>query len=275
MNVKVQIAEPSPLFQPFVKHYKYIESSVSGTYKVVPITDVELYFNLTHIHVFCEGYFDIDNPRIHLAGLQHFDQNSYSHMTGTGRGGGFAVVFKPQGFYNLFNVLGSDFSKYALEGIDIFDKKIYDMHDRLEGLFNVIDMKNLFEGFFEKTAIKAIYGPGLLNSIVSYMESYNGKIRVSQICELFNITSRSLQRQFRNEIGMSPREFLQIVRINRAIKLMTSNPDTDLTEISYLSGYYDQAHFTKDIKKIVGITPGEAHRVNDIKNTTHHNRWFV
>ena len=275
MSMLVQIAEPSPLYKPYIKYYKYIESDVTGILKAIPITDTELYFNFTHINVYCYGYYNVDNPRIFLAGLHSLTQDGYTHMFGTGRGGGFVVVFKPQGFYHLFGIKSSDFAKYGLDGRSIFKDDIYSLHDQFQTCFNVFEMRTLFESYLSNSLTTRIDGPYLVNEIFSYMDSSEGMISVSNICKTFNISARSLQRIFKDEIGISPMELLQIFRINKAIKMINCPEEHDLTEISYLSGYYDQSHFIKDIKKITGDTPGKIKDSKSLNESQHHNRVFI
>lgn len=275
MGILVQIAEPSPPYKPYIIYYKYIESDITGILKAIPIKDVELYFNFTHINVFCRGYYDVDNPRIHLVGLQHLDQNGYTHMYGTDRNGGFVVVFKPQGFYQLFGIKISDFTKYALDGNYLFKDEIYLLHEQLQSFYNVNDMKILFENYISKYLKQSVHQSCLINEIISYMGKSAGMIRVTQICKIFNIGTRSLQRLFKDEIGLSTIELLQILRINKAIRLLNSEKDFDLSEISYLCGYYDQSHFIKDIRKITGTTPGQINNNKSISKSIHHNRVFI
>jgi hypothetical protein len=66
--MKIQLAEPSAPFRPFIRYYKYIESDVTGIFKVVPASNIELYFNLTHVNLLSTGYYGLNNPQIHLAG---------------------------------------------------------------------------------------------------------------------------------------------------------------------------------------------------------------
>lgn len=275
MAINVQIAEPSANLKPFIRYYKYIESDITGILKGIPITNIELYFNYTHINVYSQGYYDIDNPKVFLVGLQSYDQVGYTHMYGTDRGGGFSIVFQPQGFNHLFGICGADFNKYVLEGDSIFKNDIYCLHDRLEEFFNVNDMKILVEKYLSKYAKYADSKSTFINDITCYMEKSYGMVRVSQLCEVFHITPRLMQRKFKKEIGVSPMELSHIIRINRAIRMLTSNPNADLTEISYLSGYYDQSHFTKDIKRIIGKTPGQVQVSKNMKETTHHDRLFL
>ena len=56
MGQKIEIAEPSKLFKPFVYYYKYVETDLTGMYKIVPIPFVELYFNFTNLNLISPGY---------------------------------------------------------------------------------------------------------------------------------------------------------------------------------------------------------------------------
>jgi AraC-like DNA-binding protein len=275
MGIKIQIAEPSVLFKPFIRYYKYIESDVTGILKIVPITYIELYFNFTHVNVFSPRYYDLDNPRIHLVGLQQYDQNGFAYMYGTGIGGGFAIVFQPQGFFHLFNVKTSNFCKYCINGESILKSDIDHLWEKLQEFYNVNDMKKLFESYFSNYAKQACSAPDLINNIISYMDKSNGMIRISQICDMYNTTPRSLERRFKDDIGLSPKELLHIFRINKAMRMINEKPNCDLTEISYLSGYYDQSHFIKDIKKITGISPGQLQGRESIKDEIFDNRFFI
>ena len=49
MGQKIEIAQPSELFKPFIQYYKYIEADLTGIYKIVHIPFVELYFNFTRL----------------------------------------------------------------------------------------------------------------------------------------------------------------------------------------------------------------------------------
>jgi len=274
MGQKIQIAEPSELFKPLIQYYKYIETDMTGIYKIVPIPSVELYFNFTRINLFSPKYYDLNFPRIHLAGLHLYDQSAYSKMFGTGRKGGFCVVFRPRGFYNLFRIKSSDFSKYCIMGDSVFKKDIDFLWEKLNTCVDINSMKELFESYFSVIAREYSTGGDLLDHIVSRMDKTNGMLRVSQLCKIYNITPRSLERHFMEEIGIPVKELLQIFRINSAIGILAKEPSANLAGLSYLSGYFDQSHFIKDIKRITGISPGQL-RVTETTKKVVHNRFFI
>ena len=274
MGQKIEIAEPSELFKPFIHYYKYIETDLTGIYKIVPITYIELYFNFTRLSLFSPEYYDLDFPKIHLAGLHLYDQSAYSNMFGTERNGGFCIVFRPRGFYNLFRIKSSECSKYCITGDSVFKKDIYYLWEQLNTCGDINTMKDLFENYFSGLAKEHSGKADLLDHIVSRMDKTNGMIRVSQLCNIYNLTPRSLERHFMEEVGITAKELLQIFRINRAIRMLAEKPSANLAGISYMSGYFDQSHFIRDIKKITGISPGQLQGTETGKKAVH-NRLFI
>jgi AraC-like DNA-binding protein len=224
--------------------------------------------------LFSPGYYNLDYPRIHLAGLHLYDQSAYSYMFGTERKGGFCVVFRPRGFYNLFRIKSSDFSKYALMGDSVFKKDIYNLWEQLNTCDDINSMKELFENYFSGIAKELYITTDLLDHIISRMDKTNGMIRVSQLCNIYNVTPRSLERHFMEEIGIPARDLLQIFRINKAIRMLAEEPNANLAGISYLSGYFDQSHFIKDIRKITGFSPRQLQGINTSRESLH-NRLFI
>ncbi|NNC45774.1 MAG: AraC family transcriptional regulator, partial [Winogradskyella sp.] len=73
----------------------------------------------------------------------------------------------------------------------------------------------------------------------------------SRLC----ISKRQLEREFKEKIGISPKHYLRITRINEVIRLLNEKQVFDLTSITYHCGYFDQSHFIKDFKRITGQKP--------------------
>lgn len=73
-------------------------------------------------------------------------------------------------------------------------------------------------------------------------------------------TPRSLQRLFADWVGVSPKWVLQRHRVHLAAELLGRDPELDLAGLAAAVGYYDQAHFTGDFVRAVGVPPGEYAR---------------
>ena len=62
-------------------------------------------------------------------------------------------------------------------------------------------------------------------------------------------------RKFKSSIGMSPHHFCIQNRIRKSQSLL--NAEKTIGEISAEMGFYDQSHFNKAFRRIVGISPSE------------------
>lgn len=85
----------------------------------------------------------------------------------------------------------------------------------------------------------------------------NGNIKVKEIRERLHISERTLERQFKKEIGVAPTQFAKIIQFHSSVKILSEKDYINLTDVSYKSGYTDQSHFIRSFKKYTGKTPKE------------------
>lgn len=67
-------------------------------------------------------------------------------------------------------------------------------------------------------------------------------------------SERKLQRFFADYIGLSPRAFLSVNRLNHAVELLRTR---EAAAAAVEAGYFDQSHFIRACKAHTGYTPAE------------------
>lgn len=82
-------------------------------------------------------------------------------------------------------------------------------------------------------------------------------VAVGQIMELTCLSERSLERHFKQRMGISPKTYLRICRFNAVKSRLEQDPTCSWQELAFTSGYYDQSHFIKEFKQFAGKTPSE------------------
>lgn len=87
------------------------------------------------------------------------------------------------------------------------------------------------------------------------IESFAFENSVYQLTNHFNISERQLERHFKQQIGFSPKEYLQITRFEKSIDLINKGTFSKLSDIAYSLNFYDQTHFINEFKKFSGYTP--------------------
>lgn len=72
------------------------------------------------------------------------------------------------------------------------------------------------------------------------------------------MSRRSLQRHFQRAAGMTISSFQQIERARHAAFLLTAG--RPLLDTTFDAGYFDQAHLTRSVKRLIGMTPARLSR---------------
>lgn len=87
-----------------------------------------------------------------------------------------------------------------------------------------------------------------------------GSERVDELAAASGRSPRELQRMFRREVGLSPKEYLIRSRLRRAAWWLRSDPDRSCGEVAVDVGCSDQAHFTREFRSMFGRTPDSFRR---------------
>ncbi len=89
------------------------------------------------------------------------------------------------------------------------------------------------------------------------IQHYRGNIAVATLCEELGVGRRRLERGFRREVGVTPKHYARLLRVDCARGLLKRREPVELAEVGYRSGFYDQAHFSREFTALVGLTPGQ------------------
>jgi hypothetical protein len=75
------------------------------------------------------------------------------------------------------------------------------------------------------------------------------------------LTTRTEQRRFLHVTGMTRGQIHQVERARHATNLLKQG--VSIADAAYESGYYDQAHFTRSLKRWIGQTPAQIARAEE------------
>ena len=79
--------------------------------------------------------------------------------------------------------------------------------------------------------------------------------KVADLVAHFGGTARRLQRLFQRTVGVSPKWVIQRYRLHEAVERMGEDEVVDWASLALELGYFDQAHFIRDFKAVVGTPP--------------------
>lgn len=243
-NFSLSTFYPKEQLKDYIEHYWLISwtlpEGISHTQDVIPHPNTHLTFlkNNSHIQGVCK--------------------QKYTH-TLEGNGNIVGVKFKPAGFFPFAEKAGLALSSICDNTFDI--NKVFNISNVAEAEQNVLalneptDKINYIDELLFSLPIEADNNIKKLNDIVASIEANQEIMKVSDICKIFNMEPRYLQRLFVKYIGVSAKWVINRYRMHDALTSVESNKEIDWAALAIQLGYYDQAHFIKDFKSMIGKTP--------------------
>ncbi|ENX57184.1 helix-turn-helix domain-containing protein [Acinetobacter sp. ANC 5659] len=86
--------------------------------------------------------------------------------------------------------------------------------------------------------------------------NFSQENRIADLAKQFNFSERNLKRRFQLATQISPNQYLQQVRVDKAKKLLLTS-EMNVQQIAYLVGYENVSFFIRVFKKITGCTPSQ------------------
>mgnify|MGYP001059278310 CR=1 FL=1 len=90
---------------------------------------------------------------------------------------------------------------------------------------------------------------------VNMINHSKGKRSVRSLMDDVCLCQRHFERKFKHYTGFTPKEYSRIVKFKNAVELLRTTTSANLLTTAVDAGYYDLAHFSKEIKSMSGNTP--------------------
>lgn len=97
--------------------------------------------------------------------------------------------------------------------------------------------------------------PAWLHAVVRAAQRQPELHSVATLAALAGRGRRELERRFARHVGLAPKPFLRVARVQRVLAAFEARPETPLAALAQALGYCDQGHLTRDFGAVTGTTP--------------------
>lgn len=87
------------------------------------------------------------------------------------------------------------------------------------------------------------------------LDASDGRLPISVLMRETGWSARHLSVRFRDEVGVPPKLFAQLVRFRRAVALLDAAAPGDLARVAAAAGYADQSHLSREVRRFAGLSP--------------------
>jgi len=168
----------------------------------------------------------------------------------------FGIKFRAGAFYPFLRKPVSVIANTSIAATEVFPNAA----DAEEKILTSRDDANMVEAASDFLRAHRPPGDPHMGSTRRAVEEIAGDrsvTRVQHLAARCGIQERTLQRLFDRYVGASPRWAIKRYRIYEALESIAAGTQAEWSELAQNLGYFDQAHFINDFKKLVGCSPTE------------------
>jgi AraC-like DNA-binding protein len=247
------VINPSQVLTPYVKHYWILKISDVPVIseRVVATGFMTLIFHRGQ-RMFSSAEDDLQ-PRSFVCGLS----TKFTDLSSSRQIDMIVVVFRPYGIRALFDVPANEFGEKCVSISDIGDRLLSELEDRL---FYQTDDKACV-ALIEQFLMKRLHSKVDYNykRIVASVNEINNHslTNIKSLANVACLSPKQFTRIFSENVGSNPKEYIRIIRFQRALFVLQNNINISMTQLAYECGYYDQPHLIREFKSFSGYTPKE------------------
>jgi AraC-like DNA-binding protein len=230
---------PSEDLADFVEHYWWVRWDV-------PSPSVSEVLSYPSVHVVCEA----DEARVVGVVRGRFTRRV------EGQGSVFGIKFHP-GMFRAFSAEPAfRLTSRSRPLADELGEGGGSLARRLRRASSAVERATLSEGVLRDARPGRPASALLARDIVLRVRQDGSLQSVAAVAGVAGMSERALQRLFRDYVGVSPKWVVQRFRLQEAAERLATGSET-VAAVAAMLGYFDQAHFVRDFKSVVGRTPIE------------------
>jgi AraC-like DNA-binding protein len=173
------------------------------------------------------------------------------------------VVFKP-GKFRYF--IPGD--QYELKGAvtplrDIFGRRGDHLVESLADARNEHRAYTLLQTFLEKSLRPELDQNYFIDLCIRNILKNRGNISLQDLAGKKRTSARHFRRIFKDYVGINPKLYCTMVRLQNLIRLSAENP-VNLNKLSNELGYFDPAHLSRDFRNMTGMKAIDFVRREDL-----------
>jgi AraC-like DNA-binding protein len=179
----------------------------------------------------------------------------------SGKGGRLMIIaFKKGAAHPFYPFPMTELMNSVVMADLVFGKSILDLRENLLYARSTQEMFHLVEVFLFRKAGDNLYKNTSFNCIkyaITSIISQPTILNFHSLSDQIGYSQKHFIDLFKGQVGLSPKQYLKIMRFQKAIQEIEANHSINWSNLAAETGFYDQAHFINDFKNFSGFTPNE------------------
>lgn len=252
---------PPEILMPFIKYFWALEGeaidNAEKTFSAIPDGCPGVIMVQSEKEAFCT-----DNnkklPNIFLYG----QTIAPASFTSEGKLGVIGICFQPHALKSIFGVDADELTSSCVD-LRLIGKK-NNLPEQLLNAATVDEQIKLLSLYlFDQQQNNNRHPDEITKYAISQLTRSKGNISLKELQQKVQLSERTLERKFKESVGISPKLFSRIIRFQESLNQMRKSDYDKLSDIAYENDYADQSHFIRVFKEFTGFSPFEYKKQSD------------
>lgn len=170
----------------------------------------------------------------------------------------FGVCFYPDALQTVFGLDAYELKNSCINVLEMVSiqerndlKQLWDTKNK-ESQIDIIS--RFLWSQIEKNNVSKDY---IIDYCLKEFRNKQSKISIKELCQLLQISERTLERKFKRYVGLSPKFYSRICQFQTSLFQLKINHEIEAIDIAFENEYSDQSHFIRSFKSFTGLTPNQ------------------
>lgn len=249
--------QPSPPLARYIKCYWALSIDQLDTVGVEPETvlpdgNLEIVFNLAdrfrRFHA--DGAIELQPQAIVVGQMKRFVK-----IQPTGKVELFGVRFRTAGAYHFFKCSLSLLTGRIVELDSILGRRHGHLEDRIHSAAATAERVSIIERLLLDSLSPPDSNEKVVEAVKDHIVLNDGIVSIHKTARQFGVSQRQLERHFKQMVGVSPKVYSRIVRLQGILAATEFHRSDDLSGLALRFGFYDQPHFVREFTELAGKSP--------------------
>lgn len=175
----------------------------------------------------------------------------------------FQVIFYPGALYRLMGIAANELTNQYLDAEIFFSTALREVNEKLYHAPGYHNMTEVVTAFVRDMIKKQKHSRLPVDDACILLLNSNRKFTLQQLAKEACLSSRQLERKFKELAGVNPKLYERIIRFDRAFRLKNSRPNMDWLRIAMECNYHDYQHLAREYRDFTGLGPNAFHEIEN------------
>lgn len=174
-----------------------------------------------------------------------------------------SVRFKPGGAYPFFGVPLSALTDQLVDLEALWHDDARRLADTLRATESGVEGVDALQRALCARLLGRVFEPASTPAVrraLRYIAAASALPSVEELARELGASTRQLRRAFLEVVGIGPKQYLRVVRFQRALRILRTTPRANMAATARAAGYYDQSHLHAEFQELAEVTPRALRR---------------